>query len=264
MGIYDVSGTLILNDKQTTFNENIDVDYEFDSASNANYSVIRIYKTKTDGTKQYPFSRTKGLGSLTYSALDLANEEKWLLTSNAWGVGNDGIVIENGVVLRNTPSANHSGALPLTIDSNGDLGYAAADADADALVASGIVSTVPGFCPIIINYLPATLPQIGNAEHLYDGNAQRKIIGQFGNGDYAIITCEGRDYDHSDGWTIAEAQTICQKLGLKFAFNMDGGGSVETVLGQKQLNTIYEGTTGRKVPLFIVFNGTDTFSVPNS
>ena len=62
---------------------------------------------------------------------------------------------------------------------------------------------------------------------------------------------------------IAEAQTICQKIGLKFAYNLDGGGSTETILGKKQINTIYENQTGRKVPSFIVFNGTDEYFVPS-
>jgi hypothetical protein len=92
----------------------------------------------------------------------------------------------------------------------------------------------------------------------YTSNAQRQIIGQWGCGDYAIITCEGRSNHNSDGWTIAEAQQICIKHGLKFAYNLDGGGSTETMLGKKHINTIYENETGRCVPTFIVFNGKNT------
>ena len=52
-------------------------------------------------------------------------------------------------------------------------------------------------------------------------------------------------------------------MGLKFAFALDGGGSTETVIGETQINTIYEGTYGRKVPTYIIFNGTGIFNVPS-
>ena len=264
MSLYNISGGIVYNSDISNFSDNMELDYELDATSNANYTVMRIYQTKRDGTKQYPFVRSPG----RMSALDLAEEEGWLVTINA-GLGVDasqpidGVVIENGVVINNSPATYHVGAEPITIDSNGMLNYANADATGEALLSAGAVSATCGFCPIIVNYQDVTFPTVEHVSH-FTQNAQRQIIGQFGNGDYAIVTCEGRDYDHSDGWTLAEAQVICKKLGLKFAYNLDGGGSTETVLGKKQLNTIYEGTTGRLVPTFIVFNGTTEFSIPNA
>lgn len=258
MPIYDVAGNVIVS---SDFADNMVLNYGRDASTGTNYYLLRVFQTKKDGNKQYPFSRTPmPLGS--DSTLDLARIEDWDLTINAWGVFANGIIIENGVVVRNSQPTYHSGSLPLTIDSNGNLSYASADADADDLVANGIVSAVTGFCPIIVDYNTVELPTIGNTERL-NQKAQRQIIGQFANGDYAFITCEGRNFDNSTGWTIAEAQAFCQSLGLKFAYNMDGGGSTETVLGKKQLNLIYEGTTGRKDQTFIVFNGTDHYFVPS-
>jgi hypothetical protein len=138
------------------------------------------------------------------------------------------------------------------------MSEAAYDADANTLVQNGAVSVICGFMAIIKDYEAVPQSEWNNISH-YTQNAQRQIIGQFGNGDYAIVTCEGRNYQHSDGWTIAEAQTVCLKLGLKFAYNLDGGGSTETMIGFKHFNTIYESTTGRKVPTFIVFNGVSDF-----
>lgn len=267
--IYDINGNVVLNKNVLDFNNNIDVDYEFDSATNANYTVIRIYQTKQDGTKQYPFVRVPSTTSVPYTALDLARTEEWLLTINcglgmaSQGIPVDGIAIENGVLLHDSPAEYHIGSIPLTIDGNGNLSYTETDPSGETLIANGIVSAIMGFCPIIVDYAPVDPPTVEHVSH-FTQNAQRQIIGQFGNGDYAIITCEGRNFDHSDGWTIAEAQTICQKIGLKFAYNCDGGGSTETVLGKKQINTIYENQTGRKIPSFIVFNGKDTFSIPNA
>lgn len=267
--IYDVNGTqIITNAPIEEFIDNTDIDYAFDSASNANYTVIRIYKNKLDGTKQYPFVYApNGSGAGTSSTYDMTTRDGWFLAINS-GVFDtssqkpDGIVIQNGVVIQSGASTVHPQCKPLTIDSNGDLSYAAYDANASTLVSNGIVSAVCGFMPIIINYQAVPSSEWNNISH-YTQNAQRQIIGQFGNGDYAIVTCEGRSFDNSDGWTIAEAQTICQKLGLKFAYNLDGGGSTETMLGNKHINSIYENVTGRIVPTFIVFNGSNTFAVPN-
>ncbi len=254
----------ISNDELGSFIQNTDIDYAFDSSTNANYTVIRIYKERIDGSKQYPFVYApNGVDSGQFTTYDLSHDEGWLLAINAgvFDMSNckpDGILIQNGEVLQDIPTATHSQCKPLTIDSNGNLGYAQYNADSSALVDSGIVSAVTGFMPIIVDYTPVPSSEWNSVTH-YTENAQRQIIGQFGNGDYAIITCEGRSFDNSDGWTIAEAQAICQKHGLKFAYNLDGGGSTETMLGLKHLNTIYENTTGRKVPTFIVFNGTTTF-----
>lgn len=250
MKIFDVNGDVLSSD----FSDNISVFYgrEYDT----NYSLIRINQTKKDGSKMYPFLRYNRM-----SALELANLEKWEVTSNCglgWSASEpiDGIVIQNGVVIQNTPATHHEGAMPLTIDANGNLGYASADADANELVANGIVSACCGFGPLIVDYA-----DYNDAEGVT--YAQRKIVGQFGNGDYAIITCEGRDFDNSTGWIEPQMREVCKKHGLKFAYNCDGGGSTATVIGKKQLNTIYEGTYGRATPVFFVFNGSDHYFIPS-
>ena len=262
MAIYDASGNIV-RDKMEEFIDNMDFDYEYDSTSDANYTVMRIYKIKIDGTKQFPFVfAPNGAGTATMSTLDMmiANP-KWLLGING-GIFTsskaDGIVIQNGVSIVNTPCTLHEGAYPLTIDDEGDLSFADPDADTADLIADGIVSAVCGFCPIVVDYEAVDASYYNWIEH-YAQNAQRQIIGQWGNGDYAIVTCEGRGHQASDGWTIAEAIAICIKLGLKFAYNLDGGGSAETVLGKKHINDIYDNTTGRIVPTFICFSGGNTF-----
>jgi exopolysaccharide biosynthesis protein len=267
MNIYDSTGKEL--NSFENFIDNIDLDYKYDETTNATYTVIRIYKTKIDGSKQYPFVFTpNGSNAGAYSTYDMTHRYGFPLAINS-GIFNtttikpDGIVIENGQVVQNSVSVTSSQCKPLTIDSNGDLSSASYDADATTLVNNGVVSAVCGFMPIIVDYEAVPSSEWNNVAH-YTQNAQRQIIGQFGNGDYAIVTCEGRGYDHSDGWTIAEAQSICKELALKFAYNLDGGGSTETMLGLKHFNTIYENVTGRVVPSFIVFNGSDEFFIPNS
>lgn len=256
-------GTRVVS--RASFMDNVDVDYAFDAATDANYTVIRIYRDKVDGGKQYPFVYAPfGTETGKYTTYDLATKEGWLLAINA-GVFDtsdctpDGMVIQNGEVIKEGPTVTHSQCRPLLIDANGMLSSAEYDADASALAASGTVSAVVGFIPIIEDY-EAVSPGSWNSVDHYTQNAQRQIFGQFGNGDYAVVTCEGRGHQASDGWTLAEAQEVCLRLGLRFAYNLDGGGSTETMLGLKHVNTIYEGSTGRRVPTFIVFNGTTAFA----
>lgn len=257
--IYNINGVLLHDD----FSDNMELDYEYDSATRANYSVIRVFQTKRDGTKQYPFIRYPG----RMATSTLAQTEGWALIANA-GLGVsanqpiDGVAIENGIVINNDAATHHAGAIPLTIDGEGNLSTAAADATGNSLVENGIISATCGFCAIIENYAATqSFPTVSNVDH-FNSNAQRQIIGQWGNGDYAIVSCAGRNVDNSDGWTLAEAQTICQKLGLKFAYNLDGGKSVTTFLRKKPVWDFQKDTT-RIIPSFIVFNGTTQFNIPS-
>ena len=260
--IYDVNGNVIAVGTRSDFADNMELDYAYDAATNVNYTVLRVFQTKRDGTKQYPFIRYPGRMAIA----DLVATEGWAIVTNA-GLGVsasqpiDGVAIQNGVVINESPASYHAGAIPLTIDADGNLGTASASATATELVNSGIVSATCGFCPIIENYVPnATFPTVSNVTHFGD-NAQRTIIGQFGNGDYALITCAGRSNDNSDGWKLTEAQTVCQRLGLKFAYNLDGGKSTSMYLRKHPVYDFMAGTT-RIVPSFIVFNGSSTFSIP--
>ena len=245
--------------------DNYIIDYEFDTKTSTNYSVIRVFKQKTDGSYQYPFVYAPNGGdAATLSPIDMMADKDFVLVVNA-GIFDtttlmpDGILIQNSEVICNSETKTHPSCFALTIDADGNLSYAQPDADADALAENGVVSAVSGFMPIIVDYKAFSSTKWNKVSH-YTRKAQRQIIGQFGNGDYAIITCEGQGFQNSQGWTIAQAQSICQKLGLKFAYNLDGGGSTATLLNKKQFNSVYEGNTGRIVPTYIVFNGTTSFT----
>lgn len=228
------------------------------------YYALRIFKKKTDGANQFPFVvAANGTSASDKTALDYALSNDLLIVINS-GLGRQsggsytpmGVIIQDGQVIQDEQVAYR----PLTIDGNGDLGTAPAETTASELLSDGAVSAICAFGPIVENYLAVDQDDYPSVS--WSANAQRQIIGQYANGDYAIITCEGRGYDNSVGWTIPQAQSLLISKNIKFAYNLDGGGSTETVVGKKQLNTIYEGTTGRKVCSFIVFNGSTTFSVP--
>ena len=249
--IYNYDGNVIYNSITSHFSDNLELDYSFDSSSNANYTVLRIFRTKKDGTLQKPIIRYNG-----FTTAEATAAEGWELTINAglgWNNAIDGIAIANGEIINADPASYHVGAIPLIIDADGNLNTVAANATAQQAIAAGAVWATCGFCPIIVDYEEVSFPTVEHVDH-FNLNAQRQIIGQFGNGDYAIVTCAGRTYDHSDGWTLAEAQAVCKKLGLKFAYNLDGGSSTATYLKEHSVYD-YEKGTSKVVPSFIVFGG---------
>lgn len=287
MSVYDVNGTelsAVYNINGSSLNDAYDIsgDIAFNSwyseitvvkqrYISANYYFIHIPQTRSNGQKQYPFVYCPdGTSSATETALDVARSTGLFAVINA-GVFNttsraiDGVTIQNSSVILNTPSAVHptnpQAARLLTINSSGLLSYAEYDSDGYSLVSSGIVSCISGFMPIVVNGIVKTdwinLWSTGWSEQ----DAQRQVIGQFSNGDYAIVTSEGRNFDDSSGLTVYEIADLCISLGLEYAYLLDCGGSVETVIDGEQLNVIYEGSTGRKVPSFIFFNGTDEFGM---
>lgn len=258
---YDVEGNLIYQSGVVPWIDEVTIQKLRDATSNTNYYVVRVPQTRSDGTKQYPFVYApNGSGAGTQSTLDMNLEKGFEMAINA-GIfysGNlpIGVVIENGDLIQQ----GNTTAYALTVSNTGVLNYAEPNADGQTLINSGIVSAVVGFCPIVVNHVGVDLT-VYQVVTNYNQSAQRQIIGQYDNGDYCIITGEGRNFDNSTGFTIPQAINVCLELGLKFAYNLDGGGSTETVIGDEQLNVIYEGTTGRVVPTYIVFNGTDRFFI---
>ena len=274
MSVYSIDGRALI--EETGFRALIRYWYKRDDETGAFYTLVHIPQTDHEGNKQYPFVIWPNYpnGGIQ-STLQMNRAKKYLAAVNAgrfaspYGPGVTltgkplGTVIQNSVVLQQGASGNYSpGAdMVLTIDRNGELGYALCEASAADLVANGIVSAVSGFVPILINY-----QNIQDVEPSFDyyntSDSQRQIIGQYYNGDYVIISTEGRGNQGEGFFTFVQLQALCKSYGLKHAFLLDGGGSTETVVGTKQLNPFYDNTLGRVVATYVVFNGTTTFGEP--
>lgn len=255
------------------------VAYRRDEETGCYYSVIRIFQKLPNGDKQYPFVTWPNYpNGGTKSVIEMNRDAgyKYNIAINAgvfqspYGAGVTltgvpvGTVIQNGVVLKqgssNSDETWQRTILTMTINNNGELGYAAFDADASQLASNGVVSAVTGFVPIILDFVKAetvdpTIPYISGR----NVDTQAQVLGQYGNGDYAIITTAGRGDQGGGFFTAAQLQELCISYGLKFAFLLDGGGSTQTVIKQRQINTVYDNENGRKVPTYIVFKGTTTF-----
>lgn len=276
---YETNGREVI--LSSGFERLITYKYCRDNETGSFYTVINIPQTDYSGNKQYPFAIWPNYpNGGTESVLQMNKRLKFLVAINGsgikspWGPGVTvsggplGTVIQNGVVLKEyTDGEFGNPTRTLTIDNNGTLGYAPLSETGAQLTARGIVSTASGFFPLISNYEDIDNIESDIAEWLQgdsaNRDAQRQTLCQYENGDYLIITSDGRGGNGGGFLTFKQMQRLCRQYGVKFAYILDGGGSAQTVIGDKCISRISENTYGRVMPTFIVFNGTTTFKASN-
>ena len=96
-------------------------------------------------------------------------------------------------------------------------------------------NVLTSFVPLIINGViqdEETLKDCTN----YNNKNPRQILCQQEDGTVIIITSDGRTQNQK-GWTLLEAQRIIKELNVDFAFNLDGGGSAQTVYRNTLIST---------------------------
>ena len=272
--VYNIEADAIAS-LNNEFADIISYDYRRDEITGIFYTTIRIPQTAPSGAKQYPFIYWPNYpNGGTESTYEMNLRKKFLVAINAgrfaspFGPGVSVTGVPKGTVIQNSVNCSliengREWDRVLTINNNGELNYAELDDSPATLINNGIVSACTGFIPLIINFRNAE--DVDSSIDVDAGDiAQRLVFCQYDNGDYLIVGSEARGYQSitgssTEGMTLAQVQTICRNLGVKFAFALDGGGSMELVVDQRQLNPFYDNTYGRKVPVYIVFNGTTTF-----
>ena len=192
----------------------------------------------------------------------------------------DGVVIAGGVVLKSLEALDHSECDILVIDADGSAGWADYWADADALAAGTatyydiygrpvtgkrIVSAVTGFVPILIggenvyNSEDTTRHGYHNYVDHYTDAAARQIIGVKPDGSYVFLV-------NDSDWTLSDAAEAAKSLGCVFAYNLDGGSSVETAVAHTEagyrVETLKKLRYGfNRVPTYFVFTASDRLPV---
>lgn len=82
--------------------------------------------------------------------------------------------------------------------------------------------------------------------------AARTVVGNLKNDQLIFIVTNGSDDKGSSGASLAELQDRLQKLGVRDAYNLDGGGSSTLVWGQEVINRPSDGRM-RSMPTHFVF-----------
>ena len=155
---------------------------------------------------------------------------------------------DNGVPISDTE------CYPLAIDKDYNFTTYPRNVDTSTMLNDGIKYAVTAWGKLVDNFEICT--DDINAEIVHNGKKYiRQSIGQFQNGDYCICSVDmtrGNVVNESGLYYEELAQIFIDK-GVKFAYSLDGGGSTETVIGKRQLNPFYEGSSGRAVPTVIEF-----------
>lgn len=158
-----------------------------------------------------------------------------------------GIQIIDGEIIQDLNTT----AYTLGIKDNNELLAYAPGTKAQDILDDGINTALTAFYPLIENHewvSDEVLAIRGNSAVKHP----RQVIAQFDNLDLLIFSCGGRGFD-GDGMTAKEMMKILKELGVKFAFNLDGGGSTSTVIKDQLITKKIDnnGTRERLRPNFL-------------
>lgn len=83
--------------------------------------------------------------------------------------------------------------------------------------------------------------------------AARTVVGNFKNGQLLFIVAEGGDDRGNAGASLPELQDKLQQMGIRDAYNLDGGGSSTLVWGGELINRPSDSGRMRSMPTHFVF-----------
>lgn len=158
------------------------------------------------------------------------------------------VAIIDGKIINNEPRDNR---LTLGIKDNNELFVFEPGTTAETILATGTKNAVTAFVPLILDYERAPdkiLSYVGNLAVKHP----RQVIAQLENLDIVFLTTGGRGFG-GKGMTGEELIRILKDLNVKFAYNLDGGGSTSLVVDEKFINWKIDknGTQERKRPTFL-------------
>ena len=199
---------------------------------NASYTVTKIKKTMkphvnfTNGTNENPYSNHK-------SVIDYMQIVDKPMAINA---GLRGVTVKDGVShIENNTEANE-GFYILCITSDGELACVPRSTSATDIINMGYMDAINIWSPIIEDGTPFN-PLILDLLHedydyIFNQKHPRQVIGVLGNGDYIVISVDGRTAGEG-GVSFEQLIEICQAEGCVSAYNLDGGASTQTVIGKR-------------------------------
>lgn len=145
-----------------------------------------------------------------------------------------GLVIRNGVFYRGNGNDTDD-ILVLLADGSMEV-YTTQTYNEDELLKKNIWQTW--------SFGPSLLDSSGNAIEHFDSEIAsinpRTVVGYYEPGHYCFISVEGRS-DKSKGLTLADLATLCQSMGCRIAYNLDGGKTSMMTFGDRLVNDAYHG-----------------------
>ena len=153
------------------------------------------------------------------SEMAQANDAVLAINGDYYGVQESGYVIRNGIVYRDTAK----GSDVLCIYANGTMEVVSdRDYTADELVSMGVWQAFT-FGPTLVEDSAVTVGENDEVGKAMASNP-RTAIGMIDANHFVFVVSDGRTSE-SEGLSLYELATFMQSLGVKTAYNLDGGGS---------------------------------------
>lgn len=173
----------------------------------------------------------------TTSSIAQANGAVLAINGDYYGVQEKGYVIRNGIVYRSSAK----GADVLCVYADGSMEVVSdRDYTADELVTKGVWQAF-SFGPALVENGAVAVDvdtEVGKAM----ASNPRTAIGVIDNNHFVFVVSDGRT-EESAGLSVYELASFLQSLGVKTAYNLDGGGSSTMVFNGQIVNK--STTTGR-------------------
>lgn len=174
----------------------------------------------------------------TTSSTAQANNAVLAVNGDYYGVQESGYVIRNGVVYRGSAK----GADVLCVYANGTMEIVSdGDFTADELVSKGVWQAFT-FGPSLVENSSVTVgvnDEVGKAM----ASNPRTAIGMIDTNHFVFVVSDGRTSD-SSGLSLYELAQFMKGLGVKTAYNLDGGGSSTMYFNG---NVVNNPTSGRSI-----------------
>ena len=170
--------------------------------------------------------------NITDTTSDMAANNNAVLAINGdyYGARQSGYVIRNGKLYRDT-SGNRDA---LVIQKNGEFKFVSeSDTSASELLQDGALQ-VFSFGPVLLNNGEISVGENDEVGMAMASNP-RTAIGYLGNNHYVFVVSDGRTSE-SAGLSLYELASFMKELGVKDAYNLDGGGSSTMVFKGEIIN----------------------------
>ena len=170
--------------------------------------------------------------NITDTTSDMAANNNAVLAINGdyYGARQSGYVIRNGKIYRDT-SGNRDA---LVIQKNGEFKFVSeSETSASDLLQEGALQ-VFSFGPVLLNNGEVSVDENDEVGMAMASNP-RTAIGYLGNNHYVFVVSDGRTSE-SAGLSLYELASFMKDLGVKDAYNLDGGGSSTMVFKGEIIN----------------------------
>lgn len=180
--------------------------------------------------------------NVTAKTSEIAANNNAILAINGdyYGVRENGYVLRNGVIYRSTPSKNQE---DLVIYKDGSFEIInESDVSLEELLKKGAYQ-VFSFGPGLVENSKVSVSQNEEVGKAMSSNP-RTAIGYISDNTLVFVVSDGRT-NESEGLSLYQLATFMKNLGVKSAYNLDGGGSSTMVFQGKVINN--PTTNGRNI-----------------